>query len=1003
MESTSKSSNSDRPPREIESVIGSEEEIQPVLGAVQTETLDAVLFTGGPGFGKTTMAIGSSVYCVTEEKTNGTRLARLIIDRGTYVLRRFLHSCISPPKTLGDVLQTNLRKLQYLKSKREIFDDQWEKLFPSSGDPPDSETFDITLLHLLIRELCNLPVPMTGWHKMPAEDDESLQANITRIKCFRNELCHSHSTGIPNTEFEDKWNKISLSLEAIEVDVYRKRIQSLKNDPIDHDTRRTVEKQVERWRKSQQQDEDELNGELCSYLPDKIPDEGIIGRSKELKQVQEYIQSEAVSVVLITGGPGFGKTTVAKAVAHELAKPENQKTVIFCSLITKKTFTEVATEMIHSCGKIPTQLPEKPDQWLKEWSQQIQKEVTFVVDNADGVLESEDRKSFLRLLCTMRGLSKQKVTFVITSRKTFQDPDLPSKDVRLDPLSPEEANKILISRVNDEEIRKKLCKTQKIVDLCGCVPLALCIVGSLLSDYTEEKLIKHLEQEPMTILQDDGESFQMAIKASFDLLTKAEQDALVVMSIFPGSLDVDAAEAVLRTYSDPGTLPISTLRSLKNKSLVEQTHSRRYQLHPLIRAFAKKISQSNNSQLLVEGEKLACVYFMSRLDENAQRFWGKDTCKAAIDSFSLDRHNFEHFLQVYSKGMEDQDQKIVDGCQKILHDLPQKCMFIEKCIQPQFYVQFLERLLKFSKSVNQPVHEVELLCLLGHEMRKKGETEKYNDNMKKASQLYSENDTEFETNALSQVVYLHSQARFISEANVFGDQRPKNLYHRALKICEKKLPDHPETAATLLFAGRNAKRRKENDEASTNFKQALTLFKERLGDHFMTAQCLKDIADFIWFAEKKDDRLDKSLECYETAMEMMEKLGMNDQKESILTLKNYGVCQMQKGNLREAKKLLEKAELVAERELDKEHRWKVMVYTEQAFLYHKEVNEQDLEASIKEELLDQMEASLKKGLDMCFRLNDGNRDIERLGNKHFIREVLNRYPERFPEKQYPRQ
>ena len=114
--------------------------------------------------------------------------------------------------------------------------------------------------------------------------------------------------------------------------------------------------------------------------------------------------------------------------------------------MSKRTFTEVAIEMIHSCGKIPTQLPEKPDQWLKEWSQQIQKQVIFLVDNADGVLESKDRKSFLSLLCTMRSLSKQKLTF-----------DLPSKDVssRRDPLSPKEARKVLISRVDDEEITER--------------------------------------------------------------------------------------------------------------------------------------------------------------------------------------------------------------------------------------------------------------------------------------------------------------------------------------------------------------------------------------------------------------------------------------------------------------------------------------------------------------------------------------------------------------------
>ena len=96
--------------------------------------------------------IGSSIYGTSEEKTNGTRLARLLIDEGTCVLRRFLHSCIYPPKTLGDLLQMNRSRLQYLKPKRVIFDDQWGKLFPSSGNPPDAETFDITLLHLLIVE-----------------------------------------------------------------------------------------------------------------------------------------------------------------------------------------------------------------------------------------------------------------------------------------------------------------------------------------------------------------------------------------------------------------------------------------------------------------------------------------------------------------------------------------------------------------------------------------------------------------------------------------------------------------------------------------------------------------------------------------------------------------------------------------------------------------------------------------------------------------------------------
>ena len=48
---------------------------------------------------------------------------------------------------------------------------------------------------------------------MPDDSDTSREASIVRIKCFRNELCHSVSTDIPNAEFEDKWKKVSKALD----------------------------------------------------------------------------------------------------------------------------------------------------------------------------------------------------------------------------------------------------------------------------------------------------------------------------------------------------------------------------------------------------------------------------------------------------------------------------------------------------------------------------------------------------------------------------------------------------------------------------------------------------------------------------------------------------------------------------------------------------------------------------------------------------------------------
>ena len=930
---------------------------------------------------------GSSVYAVSEEKTNGTRLARLLVDVGTHVLRKVLHS-VHPTGTLQHVLNNNIPKLQSLRSRRVIFPDQWEKLFPSSGDPPNSKTFDITLLHLLLREICHLTTPPTGWHKMPADGDVSLEANVVRIKCFRNELCHSVSTGIPNGEFEDKWNKIASSLKELEASVHERKIQDLKRDPIDHDMTSRVEVQIEKW-KREQQEEGEVMSELSSCLPDKMPEEWIFGRTQEIQQVKEFVQSGTVDVVLITGGPGFGKTTVAKKVAHELAKQENERTVLFCSLVTKGNFNDVATEMIHSCDRIHTHVPENPEQWLKNWGKQIKTQVTFVLDNADGVLESKDRNSFVKMLSAVRISSRQNVTFVVTSRKTLTDPDLQSKEVALKLVSIEDAKGILVSRVSDQNVRQKLSRTEQIAELCGRIPLMLCIVGSLLSDFTEEKLIKHLKEQPLAVLKDDETSVENAIKTSFDLLTQAEhKEAFVLMSVFSGPFDSDAAEAVMEACLISGTLPGSILRALKNRSLLEQPIPRRYLMHPIIQAFAKKIGEAEYPHLVASGEKLACAHFVSRLAENANRYWSKDSCKESIEAFDADRHNFEYFLQIYAQAREKKDRDIMESCKTFLDDLPQKCMYLEMCVLPRFYISILKSLLETFNSETQPMHRVELLCLLGHEFRKAGEKEKYRKHMMEAHEIHTKNHAEFEANALTEVYFRNSFVRYLSDKKDPNEKERIEEETEAVLQVSHELGEHPERAATLLYAGIFEKRRKKWDQAKQMFVDALELFKRCLGKHFMTAQCLKNIADLYFFLQKSKGKreLDICFEYYAESIKMIEDLGMIESKESILTLKTFGQCHMMKGNFNEAMTLLKKSGMVAEKELEPEHKWKVWITTALATLHDKMGN------------LDQAKVVMREGLLMGKSLNQS---IDDMGNKDHILKFINSHPQTFPEREFP--
>ena len=770
------------------------------------------------------------------------------------------------------------------------------------------------------------------------------------------------------------------------------RLQDRKSEEsIDHETGKKVEDDDQQWRKSQELEELKPISQLDCNFPDIPPQEPIFGRSKELQKVVDYIERGTISVVLITGGPGFGKTTLAIGVAHELAKSENVRKVLFCRLLSKKTSNEAAIEMIHVCGKSYAQPPEYPDQWLTDWSRQIQMQVTFVLDNADDILESEQRSPFLSILRKMTQLSEKKLTFVITSRRLFKLRDLPSEVVVLSSLPPEQAKKVLISRVRDEEIGKNLSRTEEIVKLCGYVPLALCIVGSLLSDYPEEMLVNDLEKEPMKLLDDGNESVESVIKTSFDLLSKDKQDALVLMSIFPGSFDSDAAVAVIpKACSEFENPPVSVLLSLKRRSLVEQPSPRRYQLHPLIRAFGKKIGEANDPQVLVGAEKRACAHFFCLLAQNAKIFWSKDQCKKAIDLFSKDRHNFEHFLQVYAKVSESCDEETLDNCKEFLQqDFLQNCMYLEKCLSPSSYTDFLEVLLSYTDPKIEPVRAAELLCLRGHEKRKVGDKENdYQVDMQDAYNLYSENSGKFESNTMSAVFLLNSYADSISKrGDPANNTRVEEINGNALELSESLEKGHPERAEALLLAGRFAKRRREWPEAERRLQEALELFQNILGTHLSTVHALKEMADF-YFSDPTDNDLEKALAYYKRALEMMKQLGMENNKAIIMILKNYGVLLKEKGNFPEGTKCLERGYFVADRELKPDHMWKVMIKTHLALLHEKNGKEEDAIASMQE------------ALEMCNRLK---KPIKHLGIKHSndVISFVKRHKKHFPKSKFP--
>lgn len=167
----------------------------------------------------------------TNEKAYGAKLRRLIIDGGRLALQNVFDT-IYPPAPLHIFLNTQYITLNRLLSRRILNGKQWDLLFPLHGVPPDSSTFDITLLFALLRNICGKHPPASGWDSLPPQTDHSLEANLARIKWFRNELyAHVTSTEIDALLFSKYWVELSDTLVQLGLD--QSEIDRLKHAPLD--------------------------------------------------------------------------------------------------------------------------------------------------------------------------------------------------------------------------------------------------------------------------------------------------------------------------------------------------------------------------------------------------------------------------------------------------------------------------------------------------------------------------------------------------------------------------------------------------------------------------------------------------------------------------------------------------------------------------------------------------------------------------------------------------
>ena len=353
-----------------------------------------------------------------------------------------------------------------------------------------------------------------------------------------------------------------------------------------------------------------MEREPTSCLPDKLPI--FTGRKVEIQNVIAPLKDEEKAVASLHGGPGFGKTAIAIQVSHQLSEDHNIP-VVFSQLTTATTIDEMVLRLCRDVGVNHENDPKSSlILWLKN-----KKKVILIMDNIDNLLEN--KTSFYEFVRLLRKNSNQNCQILTTSRMSFEIRELLIDKVQVDEMDGEECIELLKKQGSEEDDQF----LRKLAELCGNIPLGMCIAGPLVNDFEDpDELLQYLEKQPMKTLEcaESDQYVNRAINMSYEKCSDEDQEAFVRLSVFEGSFSEDAA----RVVTEKDELDTSRiLKKLVSRSLIKQPTKHRYSIHLLIKYFLKDKQKIEERRLAaaMRAELLMVKYYLKLAHQKLFQRW----------------------------------------------------------------------------------------------------------------------------------------------------------------------------------------------------------------------------------------------------------------------------------------------------------------------------------------------------------------------------------------------
>ena len=395
-----------------------------------------------------------------------------------------------------------------------------------------------------------------------------------------------------------------------------------------------------------------------STIPTRITP--LIGRDHEISRIAAALrQSRLVS---LTGAGGVGKTSLAIAVAQEMAA-EYPAGAVFVALEDLTDLAEIPLRTLSALGVKPIH-GQTPAETLTQFLSD--KALLLVLDNLEHLLP-DGTASVQQILRRCPG-----ITLLLTSRRplgtagevvwridplSFPDPHLlPSDDAAVVPIAQKSpAVHLFIERARAKRADFQLTSqnVRAVIETCSRLdglPFAIELAAAQTVALPIHELVRRLDDCFRVLKGSDPTALPRhrtliaSIDWSFHLLSAAEQTLLSRLSVCVGGCTLETAEAICTDDALNPSAVLDLLTSLVNQSMAiyeEYEGTARYRLPNTVRQYASERLQSSGRSAEYRARHAACLLALVEAQELLRNPVDQ---VAALDRLETEHDNIEAAL-----------------------------------------------------------------------------------------------------------------------------------------------------------------------------------------------------------------------------------------------------------------------------------------------------------------------------------------------------------------------